>query len=186
MRGHLETEIIRNCSPTLAGLKTANLINHRFFSEDQLGSDLRSINEDLNPRGVYAELLLMRKDSALIYVYRKSHLIRDLDRTDVRNFLLSCGYRPGTPKIYLSHLRERLREYECFPHEIGLFLGYPLQDVLGFIHNHGQNCKFCGYWKVYGNEPETRKLFEKFRKCFRIYTRCLQSARSISQLTVVA
>ena len=32
----------------------------------------------------------------------------------------------------------RLQENEGFPHEIGLFLGYPPEDVLGFIENKGE------------------------------------------------
>ena len=83
-------------------------------------------------------------------------------------------------------LKERLRTSACFPHEIGLFLGYPLPDVIGFIRNRGRNCKCCGFWKVYSNEWETRQLFEKFRKCLRVYAQVLVSERSIAQLTVVA
>ena len=41
-----------------------------------------------------------------------------------------------------------------FPHEIGIFLGYPLADVAGFIRNKGRNCKCIGTWKVYGDAFE--------------------------------
>ena len=49
-----------------------------------------------------------------------------------------------------------------FPHEIGLFLGYPVEDVKGFIKNRGKNCLYSGYWKVYGKMAEKAKLFERF------------------------
>ena len=46
-----------------------------------------------------------------------------------------------------------------FPHEIGLLLGYPPEDVIGFIENRGQNPLYIGYWKVYSNLEECRKVF---------------------------
>ncbi len=73
---------------------------------------------------------------------------------------------------------------EEFPHEIGIFLDYPLGDVIGFIKNSGQNYKCAGCWKVYCNECETLKLFHKYRKCRDIYRSLWQNGRSVVQLTV--
>ena len=61
-------------------------------------------------------------------------------------------------------MRSRLAQREDFPHEIGLFLGYPLGDVIGFIKNAGQNCKCVGCWKVYCNECEAIKAFAMIEK----------------------
>jgi len=52
-----------------------------------------------------------------------------------------------------------------FPHEIGLFLGYPVEDVRGFIEQRGKDCKLSGYWKVYGDEQAARRLFHQFDRC---------------------
>lgn len=57
---------------------------------------------------------------------------------------------------------KKLREEPDFPHEIGLFLGYPLEDVKGFIENKADSSKCSGCWKVYGNEQKALKLFEKY------------------------
>lgn len=86
----------------------------------------------------------------------------------------------------MKRLKERLWEYNGFPHEIGVFLGYPLEDVVGFIQNEGRECKCCGLWKVYCNEAETKKLFEKMQKCTRIYLRVFAEGRPISNMTVCA
>ena len=51
-----------------------------------------------------------------------------------------------------------------FPHEIGLLVGYPVEDVEGFIRNSDENCLYIGYWKVYGNLPEKKALFLQFEK----------------------
>ena len=62
------------------------------------------------------------------------------------------GYTDTSVDGAIEWLRMRLASGDGFPHEIGLFLGYPVEDVLGFIENAGQNCKCCGCWKVYCNE----------------------------------
>ena len=55
-----------------------------------------------------------------------------------------------------------------FPHEVGLFLGYPVWDVKGFIEHKGQQYKLCGYWKVYDDVPGALCKFEEYdwiKKC---------------------
>jgi hypothetical protein len=49
-----------------------------------------------------------------------------------------------------------------FPHEMGLLLGYPAEDVEGFITHQGAHCLCVGYWKVYANKERKLKIFEKF------------------------
>lgn len=86
----------------------------------------------------------------------------------------------------LARLKNRFEETDCFPHEIGLFLGYPLPDVIGFIEQGGKNCKCCGVWKVYSNEKETKALFDRFRKCTEVYRKVFARGRTLAQLTVAA
>lgn len=51
-----------------------------------------------------------------------------------------------------------------FPHEIGIFLGYPIEDVKGFIKWQGRKYLFAGYWKVYAHLVETKELFQAYDK----------------------
>ena len=82
-------------------------------------------------------------------------------------------------------LRKRFATDDGFPHEIGLFLGYPLGDVMGYIENAGRNSKCSGCWKVYCNECEAMKLFAKFDKCKNVYRQLFaEGRRSGEQLTV--
>jgi hypothetical protein len=67
--------------------------------------------------------------------------------------------------VYLNCLKKKFETYRQFPHEIGLFLGYPVDDVLGFVKNKGQNYKFCGYWKVYGNVEKAKNNFYCYELC---------------------
>ena len=94
------------------------------------------------------------------------------------------GYESTDPSYALERLRSRLAQREDFPHEIGLFLGYPLGDVIGFVKNAGQNCKCVGCWKVYGNEQAARNILEKYEMCSKLYFRQWQQGKSIEQFTV--
>ena len=101
-------------------------------------------------------------------------------------FLRKYGYETSKSGECLDRLKRRFEESDCFPHEIGLFLDYPLSDVIGFIEQGGKNCKCCGVWKVYSNECETKALFDRFRKCTEVYQKVFARGRTLAQLTVAA
>lgn len=182
----LERYLIEYCASTLAGLKTASLFSYTGEEKELILDHLFYWNQILNPRGVYLELLHSSSGRALIYVYRASALMADLNRAEAICFLNRYGYPTGSLSDCLNHLRQRIALTQSFPHEIGLFLGYPIEDVAEFIKNQGRNCKCCGIWKVYHNEPEAKRLFAKIDKCREIYTKLFCGGRSVLQLTVAA
>lgn len=182
----LENQMIKHCAPTLAGIKSAGLLNYYYADEQIARNELKALNSMLNERGVYVEALLWREKSVLIYTYRPSHLQKELRQPGALELLAQYGYGNCDMEQCIKHLKTRLQHYTCFPHEIGIFLGYPLEDVIGFIENEGQNCKCRGLWKVYCNELETTRLFEKLKKCTSIYLKVFASGRSIAQMTVCA
>ena len=120
----------------------------------------------------------------LIYVYRPHALENDLTDHQARELLLRYGYTPENLNACVMHLIHRLQSAEEFPHEIGLFLSYPPNDVLGFIDNNACNHKCQGCWKVYGNEQESKSTFKKYDLCSKIYFQQWKQRKSIEQLTV--
>ena len=86
--------------------------------------------------------------------------------------------------ISINKLSSRLEEHKDFPHEIGLFLGYPPEDVKGFIDNNGKNFKSLGYWKVYGDVNKANELFDKYRKCQKILLDRLNMGYTLKQLVI--
>lgn len=182
----LEDGIVRYCAATLAGIKTANMFSYRFSDADTLRNELQEENEKLNEKGVYITILRIRDAKALVYVYRRSRLQKDLELPEVKEILRACGYEELEMDPCLNTLKQRLQRCESFPHEVGLFLGYPISDVKGFIEQKGKNYKYSGIWKVYGDERETIKVFQKLEKCAEVYRRLFLGGRSISKLTVAA
>ena len=97
----------------------------------------------------------------------------------------NAGYLDESPERCIVNLIRRFQGEE-FPHEIGLFLSYPPEDVQGFIENHAQNYKLSGLWKVYGDEAYARAAFAKYKKCTDIYCRSWRSGASLEALTVAS
>ena len=153
--------IINYCAPTLAHIKVANLFSYPLTSLETLKEELRAVNEQMNPSGIYATLLKIGKKRALIYVYQQQALEIELRKLNVKQFLTTIGYQSFNLKDCLNFLKKRLMISEAFPHEIGFFLGYPYDDVIGFIEHEGKDYAYKGYWKVYANVEEMKHLFQK-------------------------
>ncbi len=178
-----EDTVIRCCAPTLAGIKTGSIFNCAFSDlQDMLGS-LRKINRCLIQNGACAIPLRYRDGKALIYLYRPMMLEHDLDDPVASDILNACGYPEGNPEKRIAFLIRRMQEYDVFPHEIGLFLGYPAVDVRGFME-HGE-CKCTGLWKVFESDiNEAQRIFARCRNCTQAYIRRNQQGWSLSRLTL--
>ncbi len=166
-----EQQFIRSTAPTLAGIKTGSLFPYHFASRDEAISELRSLNRRLAPKGLRLLPLRMREDFAMLYLYRPGQLGADLRRRDAAVLLRDAGYPACDETGCIRELRRRLSEHEDFPHEIGLFLSYPPEDVRGFIEHRGCGCKCVGCWKVYGDEKAARRKFAQYKRCT---DRCLR------------
>lgn len=103
-----------------------------------------------------------------------------------RQFLRRLGYEPAETDGLLAQLARRLQTQPEFPHEIGVFLGYPLQDVIGFIENQGRNFTCCGFWKSYSDPAETQACFACYRKCVHTYVKRFEEGTPIEKLAVLA
>ena len=175
--------IVRQASPTLAGLKTGSLFTVPYRSETELIADVAEMNRRLAPKGVQMRLLRVRR-RALLYLYRPGYLSRDFSRADVAALLRQFGYAAEDPERCLERLHSRMESGEDFPHEIGLFLGYPAEDVRGFIEGREADCKAVGAWKVYGDVDAAKRRFTQFEKCTAAYCMLYQKGSSIERLTV--
>ena len=124
----LERYLIEHCSPTLASVKTANLFTWSFAPEEMPEQQVRYWNQELQARGISLVVLRVQNQKALMYVCRKQRLQERLDDQEVQNFLGKYGYVQKDADYALQRLKERLAKAEGFPHEIGVFLDYPLEE----------------------------------------------------------
>ena len=157
--------------------------------------------------GVAIRVLAWKRCGALVYVYRPQELAAHLEDPRAKLQLDRKGYPAGNTENLLDELSRRLQlrpganemkvpdqkspcpcsNKSCrseFPHEIGFFLGYPHEDVIGFIENNGQNYLEVGPWKVYANQSHALRTFARYRRCTRIYARAYRCGRSLRRLAI--
>ncbi len=175
--------LIRFCAPTMASLKTGNMFTCAFDSREQITGELRQLNRRLRQKGLRILPLRWRNGKALLYLYRPKLLERDLRDPLSQKLLKECGYACGDANVCLARLITRLRAEEGFPHEIGLFLGYPPADVDGFMHRK-DSYKFSGLWKVYDDVEGAIRQFARCRHCTEVYLNCLSRGFSLDRLAV--
>lgn len=182
----LDRYIIEYCAPTLAGMKTGGMFRIKFSSESKMNAEIQNMKNILKPKKVSLTVLKSTGTNALIYVFREDKLKNDLKNPDLDNLLDELGYSKGGINTVLRQLKERMTENGDFPHEIGAFLGYPPKDVIGFVKNKGSNCLCSGWWKVYHDAENAKKMFLKFDKCRELYKKLYMSGKTALQLAVAA
>ncbi len=161
---HFQQILAVHAAPTLLGVKCANLISVPVTGEE-ITKLRRKFLSCTQSRGLRMRVLCGCGERLLIYIYHERLLIMRLHDPEIRAFLRKYGYTEDMSlQDMLSVLGKRIT---CgrFPHEIGIFLGYPLADVEGFIRNGGQNCLLCGVWKVYSEPERARQTFAHFGRC---------------------
>ena len=175
--------LIRCCAPTMASLKTGNMFNCPFGSREEMTAELRHLNRMLGRKGLRILPLRWNNGHALVYLYRPKMLEKDLQNDLASQLLAECGYTCGNPNSCIAQLISKLRSNPDFPHEVGLFLGYPPADVDGFMHRK-QACKLSGIWKVYDDVDDAARQFAKCRHCTEVYLRCASKGISLEKLAV--
>lgn len=175
--------LVDYCSPTLAGLKTGSLIPFE-MKEPDLAMEVRRLNRSFIDKGLRLISVKRKVGKTLLYLYRPARLREDLLSPEAGSILKDKGYPVGNPDVCVSTLIRHLSGDEEFPHEVGLFLGYPPSDVKSFISDSRRGVQCVGCWKAYGNAKEAEKTFDLFRKCTAVYRKLMEEGKSLEQLTV--
>lgn len=146
----------KQCAPVLAGIKPSNLLILE-------GTGTLEIMEVMDGTGLSFEYLYRGNGKSVWLVYWLEEIEELLVKPETQEFLRSLGYRGFDVLAVFRFLKTRYTAYlgrgESYPHELGLLLGYPLEDVRGFMVNRGKNYLYSGYWKVYKNAENAKKTF---------------------------
>jgi hypothetical protein len=187
----LERSLVKNCAPTLAGIKVASL--YRFFVEDgqDFPAEYKRLRQQLRRQGLGLRIFKgsPASGSFLLYLYRPEALTALLQEQEISAYLTGQGYVLGgcdgrcqDCAAPLCQLAQRLWQGSEFPHEIGLFLGYPLEDVQGFVEHQGRNYTCRGMWKVYGDPQAAQRRFERYERCTQRYQQRYDAGETLEQL----
>ena len=102
----------------------------------------------------------------------------------LNRMLTEKGYPCGDMNRCVAKLLRRLAAAPVFPHEIGLFLGYPPSDVRCFMEDPNKGVKCTGCWKAYDHPEEAEKQFRKYHKSTDVYQKVYQKNGSLERLIV--
>lgn len=172
------------CGPALAGIKPANIASLYKAQTPNVRAEIECLHNTLLHCGIHLEILCECEKRVLVMAYRSAVLEKHLANPEYRAFLKAYGYPvKGGAADCIQHLKLRLSAKE-FPHEIGVFLGYPLHDICGFME--GKDCLLTGEWKVYKDAEKAEKLFTRYRACRCGIVRRLESGRTLSQIFCAA
>lgn len=161
-KDYIENFLVYNSSLVIAGVKpgvtvTINKYNTKLYeSWNDYGVKFIS--------NINLKFISLRDNSTslIILIYDELLLKNELFSNAHRNFLINLGY-PDTRYIddYIYTLKSRYELYNC-PHELGLFLGIPFEDVKDFIDCTTKKCLLCRYWKVYNDTEKAKLIFNKY------------------------
>lgn len=182
----LETYLINFCSPTLAGLKAGSLFNTSSISRQDLAHDVARLRPSLRDAGLHIRLFTRPEGFQLFYLYRKKALQLELQHPIARKILDATDYQFSTVEEALDQLDQRLSHSKTFPHEIGLFLSYPPNDVKDFIHYGAKACCLSGHWCVFSNPEKAAECFARFDRCKLCYKRRFAHRPDIRPLLIAS
>ena len=117
-----EENLVRQCAPTLAGIKTGTIFPVPFEDLDSLTMEIRELNRILVPKGLRLLPLRYQDQKALLYLYRPSELRKDLKDRLAEALLADAGYPDKGSEQCVAYLARRFRSGGEFPHEVGLCL----------------------------------------------------------------
>lgn len=182
----IEDIIAYHCGPALAGIKPANIVACYKKNISDVHQSIDRLNKELNFKDIYLESLCECEKRILLIVYRKEVLSRQLKKPEIRKFLYSYGYNINNS---IDDDLEVLKKKICtkdFPHEIGVFLGYPLHDIYGFLYQNTSECILTGEWKVYRDKAGAEKLFERYNRCRNALRKRIREGKTLAQIFCAA
>jgi hypothetical protein len=161
---YIENFLVYNSSLVIAGVKPAVTVtmkknNKKLYNSWKIYG--QSLLENINLKFVE----LRESDSSIIVMIYDEHILeKELNTKSHIEFLINLGYASKLEiNEYVNTLKSRYEKYHC-PHELGLFLGIPFEDVKDFMECTTKKCLLCGYWKVYNDSRKAITIFNKYDK----------------------
>lgn len=168
-------------APSLCGIKPASLFTVR--NENYSFENFNFWKSEIKKAGL--KILEIKKADGLnlFLVYDEHWLSEIIFESHVFMFLNQKGYEKcKNVNQVINHLAKKLESEQNSPHEIGVFLGYPLRDVIAFEKEKGKNFKFCGYWKAYGDVDSARQICSLYENCTDFCLKCFFEGWNVEKI----
>jgi hypothetical protein len=157
----LDNQLALQCAPVILGIKISNML----IVDSIYKNAVKCIFHDTE---LSCHLLCKNNYQVIFLIYYQRPLRMYLQEDCVLKLMQQYGYNTKSLQLILEEFTRRyvvyLRTKRKFPHELGLLLGYPVDDVVGFIQNRGKNYIYSGYWKVYKELDYAMQTFTRYEK----------------------
>lgn len=158
----LISTIAYGVAPTIAGAKPSSLMVFKRNQGKNLYICWEAYKEDIK-KELKLDFYELKKDENIVSVlfFHKKHLEKTLKHEPSAKFLSRFGYKNFINLNESLKLLSSRYDKMC-PHEIGVFLGYPIDDVVEFVDCPNKKCLMMGYWKVYHDIDKAKDTFKKY------------------------
>ncbi|MBE5959838.1 MAG: DUF3793 family protein [Lachnospiraceae bacterium] len=177
----VEAQLVLQCAPLIAGLKASNLLIVQ-------SENVEKVTQIIKETDISFVTLWETEEKTTLLLYKAELLKAYLLDGRVQDLLRKWGYENTELREMLPIFQEHYADYMAgkkpFPHEIGVFLAYPVEDVEGFIRYEGKNSLYAGYWKVYADLASKLRLFEEFESAKETLIRLMSYGMGIRNIIV--
>lgn len=178
-RTDIGTQLALQCAPLISGIKISNLLIIHPSSVCQLDNILTG-----STLSYY--ILAESKEKVVLLLFHKRSLEEYLFLPDNLALLKDMGYTHfrlyDILPVFSLRYQNYLAVHKDFPHEMGVLLGYPIEDVRGFIDNNGKDFLFSGYWKVYADPALKMQLFRSYEHAKHTLVQLISNGAHISDI----
>ena len=169
--------LVEILGPVLMGSKPAELLSFPKH-EKQLLKKIKDIEKHIGEcKRITYRMFINKNDSIKILFYNPKTLDESLRNFSNMKFLQTLGYpKQYDLDVYLNMIVDKMSE-GSIPHEIGVFLGYPLKDIIGFIGHPALKLTKINGWRVYGDPTISDQRFNEFTEAKKKVKKLLQFNR---------
>ena len=160
---NFDQKIIHYCAPTLCEIKAGNIffVKNQDFSKDSF----EEWKKTFFSRGLMSFAIPLSENTTAVLICNVCQERKLLEDSLVQAYLIEKGYHCNGLFDFVEEFSYRVQNCQGFPHEIGIILGYPVEDVIEFENHQGHDCKYCGLWKSYSNVENARKCNCRYKNC---------------------
>lgn len=171
------TWLVEILGPVILGSKPAEILSFPKYDEKSLHK-IEEIEKYIGQcRRISYKMFKFRNSSTKIIFYNRNALDEHLREYRNMKFLKNLQYpEQYSLEIYLEHMIDKMKE-GVIPHEIGVFLGYPLKDIMGFMGHTSLKLTKVNGWRIYGDPEVSDRKFKEFLDCKERIRKLLEISR---------
>ena len=156
------TWLVETLGPVIFGTKPSELLSFSKLNFESQ-SKIEKIEKHMGKCSrIKYKVFEFKKNSIKVLFYNPSTMDKNLRDFKNKKCLQNMGYpEPYALEVYIELLILKMQGGEI-PHEIGIFLGYPLKDIIGFIGHPSLKLTKVNGWRVYGDPRLSDKIHKEF------------------------